>query len=132
MARRARKGVDYTQIIIIVAIVLAVGSMALFLANRTTDKFAGLKPLPISEFVNNGNSLSGSVFSLTGIVRQKPRFTANNGSYVFVEVDHNGTPTDLGIYLPVELQGTNLNIGDSFTAQIEVRKFGQLAFQEIK
>ena len=132
MARRARKGVDYTQIIIIAAIVLAVGGMALFLASRTSDPFAGLQPLPVGEYMDNANSLSGSVFSLTGKITAKPRYTPNNGSIIFVDVDHAGESHELPVYVPVDLYGTNLNRGDTFTSRVEVRSLGRLALQEIK
>ena len=132
MARRARKGVDYTQIIIIAAIVFAVGGMALLLANRTSDPFAGLQPLPVGEFMDNANSLSGSVFSLTGKITEKPRYTPNNGSIIFVNVDHGNETFELPVYVPVEFYGTNLNRGDTITSKVEVRSLGRLALQEIK
>ena len=132
MARRARKGVDYTQIIIIAAIVLVIGGLALFLTNRTSDPFAGLQPLPIGEYMENGNSLSGSVFSLTGKITAKPRYTPNNGSIIFVDVDHGTGTQELGVYVPVELYGTNLNRGDTFTSKVEVIAFGRLELKEIQ
>jgi hypothetical protein len=132
MARRARKGVEPVQIIVIVAIVLAIGALAYFLANRSSDEFAGLTPLPVGEYMRNANSLSGNVYKMTGTVSSKERYTESNGQIIIVEVEDGGALVDLGVYVPVELYGTNIDRGDSITSKVEVRGGGVLALQEIK
>ena len=132
MARRARKGVENTQIIIVAVIVLAIGGAAVLVANRSSDKFAGLTPLPLGEYMDHANSLSGNVYKLSCTVTAKPRYTENNGQFIFVETEDGGNMVDLGVYVPVELYGTNLDRGDTITARVEVRGGGILALQEIQ
>ena len=132
MARRARKGVENTQIIIIAAIVLALGGLAFVMANRSSDKFAGLTELPVGEYMRNANSLSGNVYKMTGTVSAKARYTENNGQIIIVEVEDGGQLVDLGVYVPVELYGTNLDRNDKITASVEVRGGGIIALQEIR
>ena len=132
MARRARKGVEHTQIIIIAAIVLAIGGAAVLIASRSSDKFAGLTPLPLGEFSMHGNSLSGNIYKLEGKIIKKERFTANNGQMIIVELDDGSQMIDVGVFVPVELYGTNLDRGDAITARVEVRGGGILALQEIE
>ena len=132
MARRARKGVEPVQIVVITAIVLAIGALAYFLANRSSDNFAELTPLPVGEYMRNANSLSGNIYKMTGTVSSKERYTESNGQIIIVEVEDGGTPVDLGVYVPVELYGTNIDRGDSITSKVEVRGGGVLALQEIK
>lgn len=132
MARRARKGVEPVQIIIIVAIVLAVGGLVFFMANRSSDKFADLTPLPVGEYMDNANSLSGNVYKMTGIVTKKERYTEKNGQMIIVEVEDGGAVFDLPVYVPVELYGTNIDRGDSITSKVEVRSLGMIALQELE
>ena len=82
--------------------------------------------------MSNGNSLSGNVYKLTGIVTNKERYTSDNGQIISIEVDDNGQPVDLGVYVPVELYGTNLDRGDEITSRVEVRTGGILALQEFR
>ncbi|MGI9239462.1 MAG: hypothetical protein ACR2RV_01600 [Verrucomicrobiales bacterium] len=132
MARRARKGVESTQIIIIVAVVLALGGLAFFVASRSSDKFAKLTPLPIGEYMRNANSLSGNNYKLAGKVSAKARYTENDGQIIIVEVENGGSPVDLGVYVPVDLYGTNLDRGDDLSARVEVRGGGIIALLEIE
>jgi hypothetical protein len=132
MARRARKGVESTQIIIIAVVLLALAGVAYLASNRSKDPLAGLTPLPIEEYMRTANSLSGNVYKLTGVIIAKARYTANNGQIIIVEVDDGGKPVDLAVYVPVELYGTNLDRGDAITSRVEVRGGGLLAIQEIR
>ncbi len=132
MARRARKGVENTQIIIIAVIVLAIGGAAVLVANRSSDKFAGLTPLPLGEYTEHANSLSGNVYKLSGKIIKKERYTPNNGQMIIVELEDGGQMIDVGVYVPVELYGTNLKRGDEIIGRVEVRSFGILALQEIQ
>lgn len=132
MARRARKGVETSQIIIIAVVVLAIAGVAVLLAGRSKDTFAGLNDLPVNEYMNNANSLSGNIYKLTGTVSVKERYTANNGQMIFVEVETPSGPADLPLYVPVELYGTNIDRGDAIVSKVEVRAGGILALQEIQ
>jgi hypothetical protein len=132
MARRARKGVESTQILTIAGIVVALGALAFFVANRSSDKFAGLTQLPVAEYMANANSLSGNVYKMTGTVSGKARYTENNGQIIYVEVEDGGKLVDLGVFVPVELYGTNLDRGDTITSKVEVLGRGILALQEIR
>lgn len=132
MARRARKGVENTQIIIIAAIVLAIGGAAVLVASRSSDKFAALTPLPLGEYMSHANSLSGNVYKMSGVITGKARYTENNGQIIIVELEDGGQMIDVGVYVPVELYGTNLDRGDAITARVEVRGGGILALQEIQ
>ena len=117
---------------IIAAVVVALGGLAFVVASRSSDKFAGLTPLPIGEYMRNANSLSGNSYKLEGTVGAKARYTENNGQIIIVEVEDGGTVVDLGVYVPVELYGTNLDRGDNLAAQVEVRAGGILALLEIR
>lgn len=132
MARRARKGVESTQIIIIAAILVALAGLAYVVASRSSDKFASLTPLPIGEYMRNANSLSGNIYKMTGEVNSKARYTENNGQIIIVEVEDAGNLVDLGVYVPVDLYGTNLDRGDKITGRVEVRSGGVLALLELQ
>ena len=132
MARRARKGVEPVQIIVIVAIVCAVGALGAFMANRGSDQFASLTPLPVGEYMRNANSLSGNVYKLTGTVSGKERYTERKGQFIIVEVEDGGSLIDLPLYVPVEHYGTNIDRGDPITSKVEVRSRGILELKEIQ
>ncbi|MFT4550909.1 MAG: hypothetical protein ACI8XO_005022 [Verrucomicrobiales bacterium] len=132
MARRARKGVESAQIIIIVVVVIALAAAAYFVTNRSKDPFAGLNPLPVGEYMNNANSLSGNVYRLSGTVSVKERYTENSGQMIYVEVQTPTGPLDIPVIVPVELYGTNIDRGDAIESKVEVRTRGIIEMQEIR
>lgn len=117
---------------IIAAVVVVLAGLAYLVASRSSDKFAGLTPLPIGEYMRNANSLSGNIYKMTGSVNSKARYTENKGQIIIVEVEDAGRLVDLGVYVPVELYGTNLDRGDGITARVEVRGGGVLALLELQ
>lgn len=99
---------------------------------RSADKFAELTPLPVEDYLENANSLSGNVFRITGTVGGKLRYTEANGQMIEVEVEHAGRKVDLPVYLPVEFYDRNLNRGDSIDSKVEVRMGGALSIRDAR
>jgi len=70
MARRASSSAH--PVWIVVALMLAIGAIAggYFLFNRVSDPYRAMTPLPVSDYLENSNSLRGNVYKLDATISQ--------------------------------------------------------------
>ncbi len=120
MARRARQGVSPIQIAVIVAAVAAVGGGLLFALNRSKDSLRAVSEMDVAEYVRNGTGMGGTEWKLTGTVKEKLSYTPDRGQIITVLVEQSGQRTELGVFIPPELNSVSINPGDRFTIRVEV------------
>ncbi len=126
MARRARKGIDTGVLVGIIAAVLAVGGFGYFALHRGKDPMAGTTPLNVRDYMENANSLSGNVYSVTGKIEEKPHWTPDKGQLVVVSVEGDSGAELIPVLIPSEFNGENVSRGDQFTLKVEVGAKGRL------
>ena len=131
MARRARRVSRPTQILVIAAILVALGGLAYVVASRSSDKFAGHTPLPVGEYMRNANSLSGNSYKMTGEVNSKARYlrtTARSSSSRSRMLGTSSISASMSRWISM----APISIGGIRTRHVEVRSGGVLALLELQ
>lgn len=132
MARRSRKKnkSDSTPIVAGVAAVAAAVAFGYFFIGKRDQ--ADAKEFPLQSYVNDGNSLRGNTYQVSGEVFSKPFHDPARGQKVYVRVDVGeadypaGLPRDIGITIPSSVDGPNLETKQSYTFIVDVTKGGNL------
>lgn len=132
MARRSRKkkNSNPTPMLIGAAVVALVIGIGYYMKNQRNS--ADAQELPLQSYVNDGNSLRGNVYQVSGEVFSKPFHDPNRGQKVYVRVDVGeadypaGLPRDIGIFIPSTVSGPNLETKQSYTFVVEVASGGNL------
>ena len=120
MARRARQGVNITQIAVIAIVLVAVGLGLLFALSRSGDSMRSVSELQIDQYIQRGDSMGGTVWRLTGSIDEKIRWTPNDGQLVSVLIEQGGLRESLPVLVPPEFNEVSINVGDRFTIKVEV------------
>lgn len=132
MARRSRKkkSSNPTSILIGIAVVVAVVGIGFYFIKQK-DK-ADAQEFPLQSYVNDGNSLRGNIYQVSGEVFSKPFHDPSRGQKVYVRVDVGeadypaGLPRDIGIFIPSTVSGPNLETKQSYTFIVKVATGGNL------
>ena len=131
MARRARKGVDTGLILGIGAGLIVLGAIGFFVMNRSNDPMKGVTPLSVSDYKQSSDSLQGNTYKLTGTVMEKLLWTPEHGQVVRIDVSDTNGSGSLGVLVPPEFNGMNINVGETFTMKVEVIEKGKLVALEL-
>jgi len=127
MARRASSGPNITAIIGIAAFVIIALVGAKFLLGGKSDKIKSGTTLSMQEFLENGNSLRGNEYVVSGTVDQ--RWPRDNGQLVSLLVDDS---KDLiGIEIPSSFDGVNIERLQKLTLKVKFREGGVPVATEI-
>ena len=128
MARRASSSAH--PVWIVVALMLAIGAIAggYFLFNRVSDPYRTMTPLPVSDYLENSNSLRGNVYKLDGTISQSLDWSPTGGRLFSVEVGADVLP----ILVPASFNHFNLERGQRFYFKIQVGDKGILTAQDVK
>ncbi|GAA5496205.1 hypothetical protein SAMN02745181_2658 [Rubritalea squalenifaciens DSM 18772] len=133
MARRSRKkkqSNSQTTVIIGIAVIALAGYLG-FKVIGSSDK-VDAKEFPLQSYVNDGNSLRGNKYQVTGEVFSKPFHDPARGQKIYVRVDVGeakypaGLPRDIGIFVPSTVQGPNLETKQNYTFVVKVINGGNL------
>lgn len=143
MARRSRRKSSGNPLPLIIGAVVLVALIAagyFFIQNKGSDSDRDFDPsqFPMETYVNNGNSLRGSnnYYSLTGEVFSKPYYDPTKGQKVFIHVAVDpatyptGLPTDLGVFVPADIKGPNIETKQSYTFIVQASQEGNLTAVE--
>ncbi len=140
MARRANSKTRPLWVALTLgALVLAIAVGAL-LQNTGGDAFRTVPELDVGDYLNNANSLRGSVYKVKGQIMQSLGYSRAKGRLFSVEVDGgnnnngagNGGKEMLPILVPPGLSYLNLQKGQRYTFRLEVDDGGVLKALDMK
>ena len=120
MARRARQGIHPLHIALIAGALAVLAGGALFMLSRSKDSLRSVSELSVSDYVQKGDSMGGTVWRVTGSIDEKVRWTPDRGQLVSVAVDQGGCSASIPVLVPPEFNDVSINIGDRFTFKVEV------------
>ncbi len=113
------------MLIIGIAVVVALVAAGFFMSKSSSKEFSTLQEIPIVDYRDNANSLSGNQYRLEGKVISKQRWTADRGQVVAVQVDQsNGDSGALSVVIPPELGEINIERGLQYSMHIEIVSTG--------
>ena len=132
MPRRAKSGVNPVHLILIlVAVGAVVGGGWLFLG-RASDPFSKLTVLPVSDYKVNANQLRGNVYRTEGTIDDQLKWTPGKGRLFSVEITDGQETFPVGLLVPAEKSGENIQRGQTFIFKVEVGDGGTLIVQELQ
>ena len=143
MARRANSKIRPLWIALTLgALVLAV-AIGAFLQSGTGDPYRTVPELDMADYLNNANSLRGTVYKVKGQVTQSLGYARSKGRLISVEVDsdnarggNNGSAGSgkdvVPILIPPELNYLNLQKGQRYIFRLEVGDAGVLKALDMK
>ena len=127
MARRASSSIN-PMWLLAAALVLVVAVVGiLLLKDQVSDPFRTLPPFPVSDYMQNSNSLRGNVYKVDCVIGDQLGYT-QVGRLFAVEI--NGDPVSL--LVPTELREINIQKGQRFLFKVEVRNDGVLRALEAR
>lgn len=117
--------------------ILGAGALALalysfFSKSDENSNQASAKEFPIAIYVENCNSLRGNQYQISGEITENAQHDPNVGKFIFLKVSNipsgtaSDTPQQVGILVPRELEGPNLETRQNYSFIVEVRKEGYL------
>lgn len=132
MARRANKGIPPIFIGLIILLVALAAGGSLILQKRGNDPFHGVALLDVRDYMDNGNSLRGNVFQVTGKIQNQLSYNPTEGRLLSVEVESNYGTELVPIVIPLEFDTVNFQRGQTFIFKIGVGERGILTAQKIQ
>ncbi|MFC5049371.1 hypothetical protein ACFPK9_01875 [Rubritalea spongiae] len=129
-SRRKRNNSNSSSILIgsIVAIIAIIFGYT-FLNQSDTP---AAKDFPLESYIHNGNSLRGSEYSISGEIIENAQHDPTVGKFVLIKVDTSDQsispdlPNSVGILVPAEVDGPNLETKQNYNFVVDVRKEGAL------
>ena len=123
-----------------IAAVAVIAGGFIFINNNNDSKNSDYTPVefPMETYVNNGNSLRGSnnYYILTGEVFEKRLPKSTTGLKLFVDVDVDsatypvGLPKSVGIFVPSDINGPNIETKQSYKFTVQASRDGNLTAVE--
>src|SRR3954471_2274891 len=92
MARRASSSAHPVWILLAAVLVLAAVAGGFLLFGKASDPYRTLSPLPITDYLQNSNSLRGNVYKIEGTVSQSLQWSPTQGRLFSVEVGGDVLP----------------------------------------
>ncbi|MGJ8695447.1 MAG: hypothetical protein ACSHYF_03965 [Verrucomicrobiaceae bacterium] len=129
MARRASSGVNTQGLLIGAVILIVVLGGGYWFLNRTPAAFDA-KPVNVSHAQENGRSLAGNEYSVTGKIID--RKIEDNGQIVALEVEEDGILRILPIMLEPDFQAGNLSLQENYAFLIQFNNDGVAVALEVK
>ena len=129
MARRASSGVNTQGLLIGALILLIVLGGAYWFINRAPAGFDAT-PVNISHAQDNGRSLAGNSYSVTGTLID--RITKDEGQLVALKVEENGIMKILPVMLGKDFQSGNLSLQEQYSFLIQFNNEGVAVALEMK
>ena len=128
MARRASSSAN--PLWFVAAFVLALSAVAggFLMFNRSGDPYRTMTSLPVSDYLDNSNSLRGNTYKLDGTISQSIEWSATAGRLFSVDVGAEVLP----ILFPASLNHINLDRGQRYYFKIQVGDKGVLTAQDVK
>jgi hypothetical protein len=133
MSRRSRRKRSNTgSSTVLIGSVAAVAAIAIGFVFLNKSETPAAKRFPLESYVNNGNSLRGSEYSISGEIVENAQHDPTVGKFVIIKV-HTGDqaipadlPNSVGILVPAGVNGPNLETKQNYNFVVDVRKEGSL------
>jgi hypothetical protein len=133
MSRRSRRKRSNTgSSTVLIGSVAAVAAIAIGFVFLNKSETPDAKRFPLESYVNNGNSLRGSEYSISGEIVENAQHDPTVGKFVIIKV-HTGDqaipadlPNSVGILVPAGVNGPNLETKQNYNFVVDVRKEGSL------
>jgi hypothetical protein len=127
MARRASSATNPVWFIVAALLVVAAIAVGWFLKNRVSDPFRTLPAFPVSEYMENANSLRGNTYKLDGIISDQLGYQQSNRVF---SVKVNGQP--IPVVVPSQFNFLDLRKDGHFQFKVEVAEKGILKAQDVR
>jgi len=128
MARRASSSAHPAWLLLAGALVLAAVAGGYFLFGKANDPYRTLSALPVTDYLQNSNSLRGNVYKVEGTVAQALQWSATGGRLFSIEVGNEVLP----VLVPPGFNSVNIERGQRFNFKIEVGDRGVLKALDVK
>jgi hypothetical protein len=124
MARRASSRLN-PGIILGAAAAIAVAIFAgKSVLGKKTASFGDIATLEITELLENGNSLRGNEYVVSGQIDEKLQWTTDRGQLVSLRVETPGGDEFIGIEIPPEFNKLNIDNKQKYTFRVKFRQGG--------
>ncbi len=127
MARRASSSINPIWFLIVGFVVIAAVAGGWLLKGRVTDPFRLLPVFPISDYMQNSNSLRGNTYKLDGLIGDQLQYSATARLF---SVEVAGEPVSL--LVPAEFNHLDMRKGQRFLFKVEVADKGVLRAKDVK
>jgi len=129
MARRSRSKKNNANNLVIYAIIAIAVIGALIAGKVTLDKrsqhFSNVSELPVADFQDNANSLSGNEYRVSGKISEKLKWTSDRGQLISLTTEETKGKTGvIGIMVPAGVDTVNIEKGQSYTFKVEINREG--------
>jgi hypothetical protein len=133
MPRRASSSVPpWLFIVCLVGLAVAVAG-GWFAYRHVSDPFRTLQPLDVAAYLENGNSLRGNIYKVTGTIANSLSWSPTEGRLFSIEVENRKEGIDvLPLLIPADFNGLNVQQGQRYIFKIEVVEKGLLRAQDIR
>ena len=127
MARRASSSAN--PLWFVAAFLLALGAIAggFVMFNRSGDPYRTMTALPVTDYLENSNSLRGNTYKLDATISQSLEWSPTAGRLFSVEVGADVLP----VLIPASLNHLNLDRGQRYHFKIQVGDKGVLTAQDV-
>jgi hypothetical protein len=128
MARRASSATNPIWFLAAALLVAAAIGIGWWLKSRVGDPFRTLPVFPLSEYMQNADSLRGNTYKIEGIIGKQLKYTAEARLFeVFV-----GGGDPVSIVVPSEFNHLDLRPEGRFQFKIEVAEKGILRAKDLR
>ncbi len=137
MPRRARKRISIGQIVGIGAAVLGFLVAAFLMVKIVAgDLLSGgskssATEFQVADYSQNGLSLRGNKYHVTGIVEERLKWTPDRGRLISLEVTDAGDVTPVPVLVPEEFSQVNIDRGAQMGFVVRVDRGGLLVAEAI-
>lgn len=122
MSRRASKGTNPTQLIIIAVLLVAIFVVGVSLLTKKKSPFNSDPVLPMSDIMQNANSLRGNTYRVEGKIEE--RWVKSSSEGVHLSVNESGQLYPVFIKIPQGLERPNLEREKQYSFSVEIGEGG--------
>lgn len=124
MPRRASSGIQPAVLLgVAVAIAAAFFGGKSLVAKKKTS-FSDATQLPVSDFIENSNSLRGNEYVVEGTLDEKLRWTSDRGQVVSLKVKGDSGENFVPIEVPASLSSVNIEREQRYAFKVKLRQGG--------
>ena len=131
MPRRASTGLNPGIIIGIVGALAIVFFLVKMVMKPGQEGMPDGTPLPVATYIENGNSLRGNEYVVSGKVEGQIRWTSDKGQVISLRVSEGSQSDFLSIEIPHDLSKINIEREQSYAFKIRVRDKGIAVAQSV-
>jgi hypothetical protein len=133
MPRRASSSVPPWLFILCLVVLAVMVAGGWFAYRHVSDPFRTLQALDVAAYLENGNSLRGNVYKITGTIADSLSWSPTEGRLFSIEVENRREGVEvLPLLIPAEFNAVNVQKGQRYTFKIEVVEKGLLRAQDIR